>query len=149
MFRRNIARARQVWGSLGKFLRREGSDLIFSSKNFRAVVQVVLLFGAETWFLTEEIMHKLEGVHVGFLWQVTGMTDRNLGVILGKGGGIECDPGDRYKASWVIHQDDSGKSSVVGIPANQYLKFVQKRQGYRAGGWRDISGGIIQPQNGS
>ena len=80
MFRRNIARARQVWGSLGKFLRREGSDLIFSSKFYRAVVQVVLLFGAETWFLTEEIMHKLEGVHVGFLWQVTGMTDRNLGV---------------------------------------------------------------------
>ena len=66
----NIRRARQVWGSLGKLLRSEEVDLIVSAKFYRAVVQAVLLFGAETWFLTAEMLQKIEGVHVGFLQQV-------------------------------------------------------------------------------
>ena len=45
---RNIRRARQVWGRLGKFLRREGADPIIPEKLYRAVVQEVILFGAET-----------------------------------------------------------------------------------------------------
>ena len=79
-FRRNIWRARQVWGRLGKLLRREVADPIVSENFYQAVVQVVLLFGAETWFLTATMLQKLEGVHVGFLWQVAGMTSRKLGV---------------------------------------------------------------------
>ena len=35
------------------------------------VVQAVLLFGAETWVLLAAMSRKLEGVHVGFLIQVT------------------------------------------------------------------------------
>ena len=42
---RNIRRARQVWGSLGKLLRREGVDPIILAKFYRALVQSVLLFG--------------------------------------------------------------------------------------------------------
>ena len=69
---RNIWRARQVWGRLGKFLRREGVYSIILAKFYRAVVQVVLLFGSETWVLTTAMIQKLEGVYVGFLRQVTG-----------------------------------------------------------------------------
>ena len=35
------------------------------------MVESVLLFGAETWVLSEEMSRKLEGVHVDFLWQIT------------------------------------------------------------------------------
>ena len=59
---------------------REGAEPIVSSKFYRYVVQAVLLFGAETWFLTAMMLQKLEGVNVGFLWQVAGMTARKLGV---------------------------------------------------------------------
>ena len=38
------------------------------------VVQAVLLFGAETWVLLAAMSRKLEGVHVGFLIQVTIQT---------------------------------------------------------------------------
>ena len=43
-----------------------------SAMFYRAVVQVVLLFGAETWFLTAEMSQNMEGLHVGLLRQVMG-----------------------------------------------------------------------------
>ena len=39
---------------------------------YQAVVQVVLLFGSETWVLLSAMSRKLEGVHMGFLRQVMG-----------------------------------------------------------------------------
>ena len=60
-------------GRLGKFLRREGEDPILPAKFYRVVVQAVLLFGSETWVLTAAMLEKLEGFHVSFLRQVTGM----------------------------------------------------------------------------
>ena len=70
---------RKVWGRLGKFLRREGADPIISEKFYHTLVQAVILFGYETWVLTAEIMQNLEGEHVVFLWQVTGMKALRLG----------------------------------------------------------------------
>ena len=68
---RNIRKARQVWGRLGNLLWREGAEPEVSGKFYRAVVQAVLLFGAETWVLMETMMQQLEGAHVSFLRQVT------------------------------------------------------------------------------
>ena len=68
---RNISRARQVWGRLGKLLQREGSEPSVLEKFYCAVVQAVLLFGADTWVLLAPIMQRLEQAHVGLLWQVT------------------------------------------------------------------------------
>ena len=62
-------------GHIGKFLRREGVDSTISAKLYRAVVQAVLLFGAKTWVLMAEMLNKLDGVHLGFLRQVTGMKE--------------------------------------------------------------------------
>ena len=50
--RRNIRKENQVWSRLGVILRWEGSDPITSAEFYRAVVQAVLLFGAETWVLS-------------------------------------------------------------------------------------------------
>ena len=77
---RNIERVRQVWGRLGKLLRREGADLIVPEKFYQAVVQAVIIFGAGKWVLTATMLQKLEGVNVGFLSQVTGMLAPKLGV---------------------------------------------------------------------
>ena len=39
---------------------------------YRAVVQADLLLGAETWVLLQAMYRKLEGIHMGFLKQITG-----------------------------------------------------------------------------
>ena len=70
--RRNVGKAHRVWSRLGKLLRREGADPQISEMFYLAVLQAVLLFGAETWVLLTEMSRKLEGLHVGFLRQVTG-----------------------------------------------------------------------------
>ena len=41
---------------------------------YRVVVQAVLLLRTETWVLLEVMYRKLEGVHVGFLKQITGQS---------------------------------------------------------------------------
>ena len=60
-----------MWGRLRKLLWREGAEPTVLEKIYRAVVHAVLLFGAETWMLTEKIMQQLEGAHMSFLRQVT------------------------------------------------------------------------------
>ena len=60
-------------------LKQEGAYRIISEKFYRVVVQVVLLFGSETWVLSAAILNKLEGVNVDFLRQVTGIKAQRLG----------------------------------------------------------------------
>ena len=45
----------------------EGAEPFVSLQFYWEVVHVVLLFGAETWVLSEAMTKKLEGLHVGFL----------------------------------------------------------------------------------
>ena len=55
------------------------ADPILSESLYQVVVQAVLIFGANTWVLSEAMLNKLEGVHVGLLRQVMGMKARSLG----------------------------------------------------------------------
>ena len=56
----NLVKARKSWGSLPQILGREGADKRVSGNFFKAVVQEVVLFGAETWLLTPRIERDLE-----------------------------------------------------------------------------------------
>ena len=49
MVLRNIRKEQQVWGWLGKLMKREGVDLFVLEKLYRVVVQVVLIFGVDNW----------------------------------------------------------------------------------------------------
>ena len=64
---RNVGKDRRVWNRLGKLLRREGAEPQVSAMFYLAVVQIVLLWGAETWVLAEEMSRKMYGVHMVFL----------------------------------------------------------------------------------
>ena len=66
-----IRKSSQVWGRLHKILQREGAEPIASGKFYRAVVQSVILLGANTWVLTEAMIQQLEGLHMIFFIQVT------------------------------------------------------------------------------
>ena len=53
-------------------MRQEGTDPITSVAFYIEVVQVVLLFGMETWVFSEATKKQISGSHTGFLRQVTG-----------------------------------------------------------------------------
>ena len=67
-----------MWGRLGKMLQREGADPAVSAKLYRAVIQAVVLFGAENWVLSAPMAQRLKGVRVGFLRQVTNIKKKIL-----------------------------------------------------------------------
>ena len=69
---RNVGKALRLWIGLGKLLRSEGTDPQVSAMLYWAVVQAVLLFGAETWVLLAAMYWNLEGVHMVFLRKMTG-----------------------------------------------------------------------------
>ena len=49
---RNLGEARKNWGRLQRIISREGATKRVSGNFFKAVVQQVLLFGAETWVVS-------------------------------------------------------------------------------------------------
>ena len=65
-------KARKSWGRLTRILSREGADKIISGTLFKAGVQQVLLFGAETWVLTPQIERALDSFMHGAARRVTG-----------------------------------------------------------------------------
>ena len=89
-------------------LRREVADPIVSEKFYRVVVQAVLLLGAETWVLTATVLQKLEGVNVGFLRQVAGMTARKMGV-----------------DTW---QKEGAERVVQAIGTNPMQEYIEKKK---------------------
>ena len=49
----NLGKAQKSWGRLSRVLGQEGVDPKVLGNFYKAVAQVVLLFGAETWVLTQ------------------------------------------------------------------------------------------------
>ena len=75
----NLVKARKSWGRLSHILSREGADKRVSENLFKAVVQAVLLFGAETWVLTPRIERALESFMHGAARRITGKNPRRGG----------------------------------------------------------------------
>ena len=59
---RNLAKVRVVWQRMTRILIREGAEPRLSRFFFKDVVQLVLIFGAETWVVTPHMGRVLGGV---------------------------------------------------------------------------------------
>ena len=57
-------------GSRGNVLKGENASPKVCAKFYRAVVQAVLLFGSETWNLSESMIRQLEGFHIRAAWRM-------------------------------------------------------------------------------
>ena len=68
----NLGKAGKSWGRLKRILSREGAYKRVSGNVFKAVVQQVLLFGAETWVLTPRIERALNSFMHGAARWITG-----------------------------------------------------------------------------
>ena len=56
----NLGKARKSWGRLSRVIGREGEDPKVSGNFYKEMDQAVLLFGAETWVLTQRTEKDLE-----------------------------------------------------------------------------------------
>ena len=72
----NLNKARRSWGRLQRILRREGETPQISGSFFKAVVQQVLLFGAETQVVTPKMERALSGFLHGVARRLTGRQAR-------------------------------------------------------------------------
>ena len=72
----NLAKARRIWGRLQRILGREGATARISGAFFKAVVQQVLLFGAETWVVTPRMERALSGFLHRATRRITGRQAR-------------------------------------------------------------------------
>ena len=67
----NLKKARRSWGRLQRILRKEGATPRISGSFFKAVVQQVMMLGAETWVVTPT-MKGLSGFLHGAARRLTG-----------------------------------------------------------------------------
>ena len=72
----NLGKARKSWGQLKQILSREGADRRVSGNFFKAVIQQVLLFGAETWVVTPRMERALSSFIHGAARRITGRQPR-------------------------------------------------------------------------
>ena len=62
--RQQICKAWGTWARVGQVLRGENAAPCVAAMFYKAVVQSVLLYGSETWNLTETVLARLEGFHI-------------------------------------------------------------------------------------
>ena len=60
-------------------MRREGADPITSAAFYRAVVQALLLFGADTWVLSAATENSISGFHIFFAAGDGEMSEDKMG----------------------------------------------------------------------
>ena len=70
---KNLAKARKRWGMVSRVLARDGANERAMAMFYKAVVQSVLLFGSETWVITDRMMDALRGFHHRAARRITGM----------------------------------------------------------------------------
>ena len=68
----NLGKARKSWGQLQRILSRGGANKRVSGNFFKAVVQQVLLFGAEAWVVTPIMERALNDFMHGAARRITG-----------------------------------------------------------------------------
>jgi len=74
----NLTKARKRWGMVSRVLRRDGLRPKAAAMFYKAVVQAVLLYGAETWSVTPQMLQALRGFHHRVACQLTGKVGRYL-----------------------------------------------------------------------
>ena len=67
-----LKKARQRWYSIAKILKREGADAVCMARFYLTVVQAVLLYGADSWVVTDKDMLKLKSFHQRAIRHMTG-----------------------------------------------------------------------------
>ena len=75
----NLKKARQRWNCIANILKREGANAECMGRFYQAIVQAVLLYGADSWTINNRNMRKLQSFHRRVVRHITGKHIRKLG----------------------------------------------------------------------
>jgi hypothetical protein len=62
--RAQLWKARATWARVGQVLRSENASPHISARFYQAIVQAILLYGSETWVLSQTALAWIEGFHI-------------------------------------------------------------------------------------
>ena len=68
----NLKNARKRWNCVAKILKTEGANAKCMAKFYITIVQAVLLYGADSWVVTQRDLAKLRSFHNRALRYITG-----------------------------------------------------------------------------
>jgi exonuclease III len=69
----NLRKARQKWGRIGRILSKESAKPRVMASFYKAIIQSVLLYGAESWVISQRTLSKLRSFHRRCARYITGM----------------------------------------------------------------------------
>ena len=75
---RQLTRAQEKWGRLSRILTAESTSAKTRGYFYKAIVQAVLLYGSETWMLSESMLKQFESFHRRVALYLTGRHIRQL-----------------------------------------------------------------------
>ena len=110
---RNLAKAKAKWGPLSRILIKDGASCAYKSRIYLVVVSTVLLYGAETWVLTDRIRRVLQAFHHSCARSITRTFIRRIGI------GREGDD------QWVYPSTSEVLNKARLLPIEEY---ITKRQ---------------------
>ena len=68
----NLKKARQKWNCLALILKKEGANAVCIAHFYMVIVKIVLLYGADSWMLTERNLKRLKSFHDRAVRYITG-----------------------------------------------------------------------------
>jgi hypothetical protein len=76
--RENLRKAQRWWTLISCILTRESASPRISATFYKATIQTLLLYGSETWVLTDDIIQLLRSFHHGIAQKLTGRHPRPI-----------------------------------------------------------------------
>ena len=76
---RNLKKALKRWGLVSRVLEKTGASARVRGMFYKVVVQTVLLYGCETWTVTDSMLKVLEGFHHRIARRISGKTAVKVG----------------------------------------------------------------------
>jgi hypothetical protein len=102
---RNLKRARQKWGMIGRILSKEGASPQAMATFYKAILLSVLLYGSESWVISKSMLRSLESFHRRCARYITGRHIR-----------------ENADGTWTC-PDSSTTLSMAGLlPIDQYIR---------------------------
>ena len=75
---RQLARAREKWGRMSRLLSSQGASASTRGYFYKAIIQAVLLYGSESWTLSNSTLKKFRSFHSRVARYLTGRHIRPL-----------------------------------------------------------------------
>ena len=104
---RNIEKSQKRWASVKRVLCRDKSSTRTMGYFYKAIIQSILLYGSESWVLTDSMLMKLEAFHKKIARNITNCHIR---------------PDPQNEGEWIYPDTESVLKKASLLPIEEYIK---------------------------